>query len=476
VLPLLLIGALSVSGGLVTAADQLTAQADASPDGSAAPASPATGTASLPPMPRPTLGGQQIGGNLSVFGFAYDTGDDVAKVRVDRFRALYPDVALTFSESGWDEQQFLAALSGGDPPDMVNIPRNIAGTYIANGVLAPIDDCVAKVGADLSVFRKPALDQVTVDGQVYGWPQFYNTRVWLIDDQAWSDAGLDPETFDFSDWAAIADASAKLVHNDGGTFSAIGIDPKVPEFLPMWAHANGVDLVSGDGRTSQLEDPKVAEALQFTTDLVKGQGDPSAYNDFRSTWDFFGAGNQFAKHQVGAFPMEQWYLNVLAQNSPDVQITAKPFMTRDGQPMTWEDGDLLAIVNGSDNVDAACEFGHVLTAAPTWIEAAKVRADKAAAKSLPQTGVYSANVDADSYIFANLVDLSAMPTFERAVQVVLDTQDTAFGLPPDPAASQVDQEYRSAVGDVLTGGKDAAAALQAADERAQQAIDDAAPR
>jgi len=425
-------------------------------------------------MPGPSLGGQTISGDLSVFGFAYQTGDDIAKVRVDQFQELYPDVKLTFSESGWDEQQFLASLSSSTPPDMVNIPRNIAGTYIANGVLTPLDDCIAKVGADMSVFRKPAIDQLTVDGHLYGWPQFYNTRVWLIDDQAWKDAGLDPETFDFSDWSAISDASAKLVKADGGTFTAIGIDPKLPEFLPMWAHANGVDLVSADGRTAQFDDPKVAEALQFTSDLVKAQGDPAAFNDFRGTWDFFGAGNQLAQHQVGAFPMEQWYLNVLAQNSPDVQVTAKPFLTRDGQPMTWEDGDALAIVNGAHNADAACEFAHVVTAAPSWIAAAKVRADKAAAEGTPQTGVYSGNTDADAYIFANLVDLSAMPTFQKAVQVVLDTQDSAFGLPPDPAASQVDQEFRNAVADVLSGGQDPAAALQAADQRAQQAIDEAA--
>ena len=440
-------------------------------------ASSGSGTASsMPPLPGPELGGQQISGDMRVFGYAYDTGDDIAKVRVDRFRELYPDVNVSFSESGWDEQQFLAALAGSAPPDMVNIPRNILGTYVAKGVLQPLDGCVASVGADMSVFRKPAMDQLTVDGQVYGWPQFYNTRVWLIDDDAWAAAGLDPDSFDFSDWDAIADASSKLAKVDGGSFSAIGIDPKMPEFLPLWAHANGVDLVSADGRTSQLDDPRVAEALTFARDLIRSQGDPSAFLDFRGTWDFFGAGNELATHQVGAFPMEQWYLNVLAENSPDVHITAKPFMTRDGQPMTWEDGDALAIVTGAANPEAACEFGHVVTAAPTWIAAAQVRADKAAAEGKPQTGVYSGNSDADAYIFANLVDLSAMPVFRDAVQVVLDTQDSAFGLPPTPAAAEVDQEFRSAVAEVLGGGTDAAVALGAADQRAQDAIDGAGGR
>ena len=45
------------------------------------------------------------------------------------------------------------------------------------------------------------------------------------------------------------------------------------------------------------------------SEYVRGKG-------LRDSFDFFGAKNQFARDQLGAFPMEDFYLNVLAENSP----------------------------------------------------------------------------------------------------------------------------------------------------------------
>lgn len=84
--------------------------------------------------------GEEPSGELYAFGFGYDTGDEIAQVRVDRFRDLHPDVQVSFSESGFEEQPFLSALAGDDPPDVVNIPRNELGTYAARGVLTPLDE------------------------------------------------------------------------------------------------------------------------------------------------------------------------------------------------------------------------------------------------------------------------------------------------------------------------------------------------
>jgi len=441
-----------VSPGLA----QSPAPASSAPSGSAAP-----------------LGGADIAGAINVFGFGYETGDDIAKVRVDEFRKLYPGVQVAFSESGWDEQQFITAISGSQPPDLVNIPRNVMGTYVAKKVLTPLDDCIASAGIDMAQYQDAAVDQVTVDGSVYGLPQFFNTRLWIINTKAFQDAGLDPATFDWSNWDAIADANTKLTKNDNGVLTRIGIDPKLPEFLPLWSMANGAAILSADGRTSQLDDPKVAEALGFTSGLFGPAGGQAPFKDFRDTWDFFGSNNQVAADQVGAWPMEEWYINVLADNSPDAPFMVKPFMTREGQPITWADGDAFAIVNGSQNAAAACEFAHVMTAAPTWIAAAKARAESRAAEGKPNTGVYTANRLADEVIFRDIVDLSAMPAFQAAVQTVLDTQQYAFSLPPSPASAEFEQAWRAAVDAVASGGEDPAQALTDADSEAQSALDSA---
>ncbi len=410
--------------------------------------------------------------SLFVFGATYKTGDEIAKSRVDRFRELYPDVDVEFSESGFEEQPFLSALASGDPPDVVNIPRNQLGTFIARGVLEPLDSCLEAEGIDMGAFYESAVAQVTADGTPYAVPEFFNSRVWMINNKAFEEAGLDPANFDFSDWDAIAEANEKLTKG-GNRPDRLGIDPKLPEFLPLWAAANGSPVISDDGTESQLEDPGVAEALEFANSLHEPAGGRTTFLDFRDTWDFFGAKNQFMEDQLGAMPMEQWYLTVLAEVSPDVDLTVRPFQTREGDTITWADGNSWAIPAESGDKAAACAFIRAMTEKDGWLAAAEARAETAKKEGQPNTGVFTGNQEADEEIFAS-IDLSEWPWLAEAVEVVLDVQDDAFGLPPSPASAQFETAYMAAADEVMNEGTDPQQALQQADDRAQREIDRAA--
>jgi len=415
----------------------------------------------------------EVSGPLFAFGFGYESGDEIAKVRIDRFREEYPDANVTFSESGFEAQPFLSALASGEPPDMVNMPRNTIGTYIARGVLAPLDDCIAQEGIDMGVFYDSAVQQVTVDGTAYALPEFLNSRIWILSNPAFEEAGLDPETIDLSDWDAIADANEQLTKMSGNRLNRIGIDPKLPEFLPLWAWANDSPMISEDGLQSQLEAPGVAEALEFSNGLHEAAGGRTKFLDFRDTWDFFGEDNQFAADQLAANPFEQWYLNVLADVSPNVDITVRPFETRSGEPFTWSDGNAWAIPAEASNPEAACAFISTMTNAETWIEAAELRTKNRNQDKEPNLGVYTANREADEVIFEDL-KLDKWPNLEQAVQTVLDVQESGRSIPPSPAAAAYETAWTTAVNEVMTGGGEPAAALQAAHQEAQEAIEAAA--
>lgn len=420
----------------------------------------------------PTTG--DVSGDLFAYGFGYETGDTVATARVDAVLELYPDVNIEFSESGFDSQGFLTALQSSDPPDLAHLPRNIIGSYIARGVLDPLDSCIESQGVDMGNFYDSAVNSVSADGTVFGFPEFFNTRLWVANDELFTEAGTPVADFDFGSWDDIAAANDAILQADGGV-QRIGIDPKIPEFLAMWAVANGGQLISDDGLESLLDTPEVLEALEYTVGLVNAHGgDSAAFTDFRGTWDFFGAENEFATGQVGAFPIEQWYLNVLAENSPDAPVTGGLFISRDGSdPVTLEDGSAWAIVSASDNKEAACAVAAGMVSTDAWVAAANARAAERAADDLPFTGVYTANREADDEIFSSIVDLADHPNFEAAVQLVVDNQESAFGWPPSPAAEEFQQALTTAVNSALTGA-DPAAALQTADEEAQSAIDAAA--
>ena len=413
--------------------------------------------------------GLEASGDIFAFGVSYETSDEIAQGRVDLFREQFPDVNIEFSESGFDSQGFLTALQSDDPPDVVRIPRTRLGTYVARGVLEPLDDCVSRAGVDLSNYREPAVQQVTVDGSVYAMPEFFWVTNWLIDNELFEQAGIDPASWDVSNWEEIASANQALLDQ---TETLVGVDPKVSDGdrFPNWVWAAGGAMLSEDGRESLLDTPEVAEALEFTKSLIDAHGGHVEFLDARGEAgaDFFGAENQFVTDTEGAFPMQQWYLNVLAGDGGQPEITALPFMSTDGQTITYAEGDALAVTAQSDNKDAACAFVTTMVSTDAWLAAQQLRVDQSEGI---QTGTSTANIAADEEIFGQMVDLSDSPTYEAAVNAFVETLDSAFAMPPSPAGEEFEQAWQTAVTAVLNGDMEAAEALAAADEEAQAAID-----
>jgi multiple sugar transport system substrate-binding protein len=447
---------------------------DADPSAAPGAASPSAGIgSSQAPGASASTGGLAPSGTLTTMGFGYETSDDIAQVRVDTFKAAHPDVSLEVGEGAFDEQAFLSSVASGDAPDAVYLDRNLVGTYAARGAITPLTDCIARAPIDMGAYRESAVQQVTLDGDVYAIPEFFNTRLLMIDADVAEGAGVDPMTVSTQDWDALIALNGQLTETDGGDLVRVGFDPKLPGFLPLWAKANGASLLSDDGRESLLDDPKVAEALTFGKQLYDAMGGKASVDAFSQTWDFFGAKNEFAEDQLGAMPMEQWYINVLAENSPDANVVFQPILARDGSPLTYADGNAWAIPSGAANPDAACAFMATMTAADTWIAAAEARAETRAAEGKPFTGTYTANTAADDEIFGRIYDGSASPEFDAGVQVTLDGQEAAFSLPASPAAAEFDKAWRDAVDRVLTDGQDPATALAEADEEAQAALDSA---
>ena len=411
-------------------------------------------------------------GRLTTSGFGL--GDEIATARVDAFKKAYPDVQLKANEGAFDPQPFLSAVASGNPPDAVYMDREILGTYAARDALQPLDDCVDQSGIALDDFRQPAVDQVTLDGTLYGVPEFYDIRTLLINTKALDEAGVGVEDVSTEDWDQLSTLQDELTEESGGKLSRLGVDPKLPEFLPLWAKANGADLVSQDGSTAQLDDPKVVEALEMTTGLIDQAGGWGKVKAFRDGWDFFGEKNQFASDQVGVVPLEDWYLGVLADVSPDVPLATKPFVGRDGEPVTFATGNAWAIPKGAENPGAACAFIQTMTDKDTWVEAAKAKAAAAEKDKTPYTGTFTGNEAADEVIFGQVLEPSGNKAIDDAVQVVLDAQDSAFTTPASPAASEIKDAWFEAVNQVLAGKATPQEALAAAQEKAQAAIDKAA--
>jgi multiple sugar transport system substrate-binding protein len=413
--------------------------------------------------------GQNLSGQLSIMGFS--VSDDVAESRLAVAKDAIAPAKVKLVEGELDIQQFLSAVAAGDPPDLIYADRNEIGTFASRGAIMPLGDCIDGEGIDTGAFRESALEQVTFEGDVYGIPEFNVVQIIQANRELLQQAGLTVEDVNGHSWDSITQASKKMSRTEDGDLTVIGFDSKLPEFLPLWAKANGAELISEDGRTAQLDDPKVLEALKWAVGIYEDQGGFSTVKAFRDSTDFFGEGNQFATGTLGAMPMEQWYVNILNDVSPDAPMAFDTVHTLEGEPIAYASGLAWAIPAGSGNPEAACRFARAMTETDTWVKAARNRKQAREKDGGIFTGLLTGNAEADAKIRAMIEP--GDPTWDAAIDAMYEANEHTFAAPANPADNAFETAWQDAVNRVLNGQQEPAEALAQAQEEAQQALDEA---
>ena len=408
---------------------------------------------------------------LTIMGFGLD--DEIGEVRFDLAEQAVDGTEVRLSEGGLDRQQFLSSLASGDVPALIRADRVQIGTLASRGAIVPLDACFDSAAYDTGELDDAALAQVTFDGQVYGIPEFNSVQLTMANQQLLDAAGLALDDVNGSDPAAVTAANQALTVTDGGRLQVIGYDSKLPEFLPLWVHARGGAMLSEDGRTARLDTPEVLEALQWAVQIYDDQGGFGTVKAFRDSADFFGAGNQFATGTIGAMPMEQWYVNVLNEVSPDAPVAFDAVRGADATPMAYASGSAWAIPAGSPNPAAACTFATTMVDVETWLAAAQARADARVEAGQQFTGLLTANDVADERIREELITPSGNAAWDGAVEAMYEANEHTFSFPANPADADFQTAWRDAVNRVLNGQQEAGAALAQAQEEAQRALDSA---
>lgn len=415
----------------------------------------------------PSSSGQAAANTLNIMGFGTN-GDDVAKSRFALAQqAIAPDT-VSAPNGGFNDQQFLAAIASGNAPDLVYMSRDKVGTYAAKGALQPLTSCFKSQKISAAQYRPAALSQVTYKGKIYGIPEFFDVRTIIADYAVLKANGLSINALNTAHPNTLKQAAVKLFNSSGGKISRIGFDPKLPEFFPLWAKVFGVDIMSKDGLHPHLNAAGAVKALTFAYGLIQAQGGYNDFLSFRNTWDFFGKGNQVAKDQVGAWPMEDWYVNVLAGASPQVQTLLVPVRTLKGKVINYTSGSAWAIPKGSKNAADACKWAKTMTSVSTWVAAAKNRITVRKANGGVFTGLRTANVLADRAIFKLQPKIN--PWFDQNVKTLAGVMPYSFSIPASPASAEFTTAWMNAVTRVLQGQQSPKQALDQAQKEAIQAI------
>jgi multiple sugar transport system substrate-binding protein len=409
-------------------------------------------------------------GALSAWGF--DNADDVGTSRLDYAKKKLSDVDIKIDQTAFDAQKFTTRVASGNVPDIVQMDRQFVGTYAAQGLIQPLDECFAAHSVEPDdQYYESVIDDVEWDDKVWGVPQFYQPPAIILNKRVMDAAGVTADQIDTSKPDVLLEAVGKMYKESGGNPSVLGFDSVGVNQAGLWLLGYGGELMDDDG-VPALDSPENAKAIDFLKQLFDAQGGYAKYKSFTDSFDVFGDANPYVADQVGAQVNAQWYVNVLSPYVDQIQIEAVPFRNIEGEPFTVASGQSFVIPAGAKNADAACAWALDLTSQEAWMAAGEARAKSIAEKpGAINTGLFTGSPKADQAIREAYVKESGNAGFDQTISTFYDVVGEGESYGTSAAGQEIQTELKNAVTSALLGDKSSKDALADAQEAAMRAYD-----
>jgi multiple sugar transport system substrate-binding protein len=212
---------------------------------------------------------------IKIFNFGGEADQKIYSAAYDRFKASNPNVTIEDNfvpVSTWSEytNKVVAQVAGGQAPDIINIAIEGTRLIVSKDMMMPLDDLIASdpEGQELIADVDPALiDAFKVDGKIWQIPHSWNNMVIYYNTKMFKDAGIEPPAAEWT-WNDFLDIAKKLT-NAGAAQPVYGF--AIPNFnfgLTPWLLTNDTYQLTADWSDSNLNDPKVLEAITFVHDLI----------------------------------------------------------------------------------------------------------------------------------------------------------------------------------------------------------------
>jgi multiple sugar transport system substrate-binding protein len=194
------------------------------------------------------------------------------EIIIPEFEKQNPDIELTIMLYPWtarDEKMILGYISGSGP-DIAYLNLDFFRGFIAQGMLEPLERYYTE--DDLRDFMPTAVNAMTFDGHIWGFPIIQSAIIPMINTTAFEETGLDPRKPP-SNWAELEAATNKLTRiSDTPSKSRYGLQWSQGDtttnvsFNPFLWSAGG-DIFSADGRSVIWDQPPGIEALDYLANL-----------------------------------------------------------------------------------------------------------------------------------------------------------------------------------------------------------------
>ena len=259
------------------------------------------------------------GATIVFSGWGDETEQQVYRDSIARFNALYPNVTVDYQPIPSDFQtKVKAAMVSGTAPDVMYIDDQLMTAFGPSGQLLALDDYMAQAGTSREDFIPALLSIFTRDGQTYALPKDWGTLGLVFLPEAFTDAGIDAPTADWT-WDDLKTAAQAIA--DKGTYAGFCQNADWARFAPF-AFGNGGAYANEDFTTATVNSPEIIEAANFVVDL-KTSGALVTASDVGAGW----CGEAIGKKLAAMTYEGGWMVNFIRQNYADVTWQALPLPT-----------------------------------------------------------------------------------------------------------------------------------------------------
>ena len=213
---------------------------------------------------------------LNIFNFGGENDKKIYDEAYARFNKRFPNVTINDNftpVTTWSEysNKITTQVAGGKAPDIIHIAIEGMRLLVSKDLLLPVDDLLNAdpAGKDLIDDIAPQLtDPMKVGGKFYVVPDSWNNMVIHYNTKLFEKAKIDPPKADWT-WDDFLATAKKLTQGEGDSkVWGFGI-PYFNFGMTPWWLTNGTYQLSDDWTQSNLNDPKMLEAVTFVHDLVQ---------------------------------------------------------------------------------------------------------------------------------------------------------------------------------------------------------------
>lgn len=137
------------------------------------------------------------------------------KTLTAEFNATHPNITVTpqfYGNSDYALQKVLAAIAGGDPPDISYLYGSWAANIATTPAMVPLNGFIAQNPSfDWDDFWRVEREVATVNGKIAGVPALVDNLALVYNKKLFAQAGLAPPTANWT-WSDFENAALKLTN------------------------------------------------------------------------------------------------------------------------------------------------------------------------------------------------------------------------------------------------------------------------